>query len=116
MTDEIFRAARDLMIAGIVILAYKTAREAKMTKAKVAWSGFLWCAGIALFAAVTLGSPSCEEAGDPIHGGCEQYADDGFKPSFEQRSAKFLYFLTLLYVPVLMGAFSEREKPPPGSL
>ena len=108
--DEIFRALGNLLIAGIVYLAWKTANDnAEGGKYKtVLWKGFLWCAGIALFASITLGNPTCETQSDPLFGGCEQYADDGYEPTTEQRWASFAYLMTLLYVPVVMGAFKKR--------
>src|SRR3989344_2611171 len=96
--DEIFKALGYLFIAGIVYFAWKTANDnAEGGKYKtVLWKGFLWCAGIALFASVTLGNPTCEERSDPVYGGCEQYADNGYKPTTEQKVARFAYFMTLL--------------------
>jgi hypothetical protein len=109
--DEIFKALGYLFIAGVVLFAWKTARDnAKDGKLKeVLWKGFLWCAGIALFASFTLGNPTCEEQSDPVYGGCEQYADDGFEPTTEQRTARFTYFMTLLYIPVVVGAFNGNK-------
>ncbi|BCX16101.1 MAG: hypothetical protein KatS3mg098_330 [Candidatus Parcubacteria bacterium] len=108
---EIFRALGYLLIAGVVLFAWKTARDnSKDGKLKeVLWKGLLWCAGIALFASFTLGNPSCIEQSDPVYGGCEQYADDGFEPTTEQRVANFAYFMTLLYIPVVFGAFSGNK-------
>ena len=108
--DEIFKALGYLFIASIVYFAWKTANDnAEGDKYKtVLWKGFLWCAGIALFASITLGNPTCEERSDPVYGGCEQYADDGYKPPTEQRVAKFAHFMTLLYIPVVIGALKKR--------
>jgi len=69
----------------------------------------LWCGGIALFASITLGNPTCEQQADPVYGGCEYYADDGYEPTTEQRAANFAYFMTLLYIPVVFGAFSGNK-------
>lgn len=112
-THEIFKVARDLLVAGVVVLAYKTARDAAMPRWGVAWRGFLWCAGLAFFAAVSMGQPSCEEQGDPLRGTCEQYADDGFDPTTDQRVGRFLYLFLLLYVPVLICVAGERNNPRP---
>lgn len=38
-----------------------------------------------------------------------KYADDGFEPTTEQRVANFAYFMTLLYIPVVFGAFSGNK-------
>jgi hypothetical protein len=108
--DEIFKALGYLFIASIIYFAWKTANDnAENGRYKtVLWKGFLWCAGLALFASITLGNPTCEESSDPVYGGCEQYADDGYEPTPEQRSAEFAYFMTLLYIPVVMGALNKR--------
>lgn len=109
---EIFRALGYLLIAGVVYIAGKTASDnSKDGKYKnVLWKGSLWCAGIALFASVTLGNSSCESYEDPLYGGCEYYADDGYEPTTEQRVGSFAYFMILLYVPVLIGALSNKKK------
>lgn len=106
ISDEFFRALGHLLIAGIVYLAWGMAsNNAKDGKYKtVLWKGFLWCAGIALLASITLGDPSCEEWDDPIRGGCVYYADDGYEPTVEQRGAIFVYLMTLLYIPVIIAA------------
>jgi hypothetical protein len=75
--------------------------------------GLLWCGGIALFASFTLGNPTCEIQADPVHGGCEYYADDGYEPTNEQRAVSFAYFMTLLYIPVVVGAFNGSKKESP---
>ena len=108
--DEFFRALGHLFIAGIVYFAWKTASDnAEDGKYKtVLWKGFLWCAGIALFASMTLGNPTCEEPSDPLYGGCEYYADDEYEPTTEQRVARFAYFMTLLYIPVVISALEKR--------
>lgn len=107
---EIFRAIGYLFIAGIAYFAYKTASEkaAASNPKTVLWKGFLWCAGIAFIGSIMLGNPSCESGSDPIYGGCEQYADDGYEPTDEQRAARFAYFMTLLYIPVAIGAFNKK--------
>lgn len=112
VSEEVWRALGYLFISGIVAFAWKQAHDAArrsglyMTLVK----GLIWCAGIAMFAAVIMGNPSCEIEGDPLYGGCEQYADDGFEPTGEQRAARFAYFLTLLYVPVVIGSLNGSKK------
>lgn len=111
--DEIFRAFGYLLIAGVVYFAGKTASDnSKDGKYKtVLWKGFLWCAGVAVFASITLGNPSCESYNsDPLYGGCEYYADDGYKPTAEQRIGSFAYFMTLFYIPVVIGALNNKNK------
>lgn len=105
--NEIFRALGYLLIAYVVLIAYTLAYDnAKGGKLKkVLWKGFLWCAAIALFSFITMGHPTCEEPGDAIYGKCEQYADNGYTPTKKERGARFAYFMTLLYIPVILGAF-----------
>jgi len=107
--DEIMKAVGYLFIAGICAVAYYFANSAKMTRNKILFQGLLWCIGIALFGAVMLGSPTCEEQDDPIRGGCAEYADDGFESSTEMRIVKFAYYMILLYVPVAFAAFNKRD-------
>lgn len=110
--NEIFRALGYLFIAGVVWFAWKQADEnARGGHLKeVLWKGLLWCGGIALVASIMLGNPTCEVDGDPVYGGCEQYADDGYEPTTEQRAARFTYILALLYIPVAIGAFTGDKK------
>lgn len=55
------------------------------------------CLLIAGIGAAGMGQASCEEAGDPLRGSCEQYADDGFTPTTDQVLERFFYiFFTLL--------------------
>ena len=110
--NEIFRALGYLLIAGVISFTWKQASDTTQKEdfKKVLWKGLLWCAGISLLASFTLGNPTCTEQSDPIYGGCEQYADNGFKPTTEQRVASFSYFLTLLYIPVVFGVFSRKKK------
>lgn len=97
-----------LFIAGVVSLAYKISSDrAEGGKYKVVlWQGLLLCGAIALYASLTLGSPSCEvrDPGDV----CDQYADNGFSPTNEERLAKFTSVMVLLYVPVVVGALKNK--------
>jgi len=110
MFDGIFRALGYLLIAGVVYYVWKIASEQAGGGKYIAvlWKGFLFCVGIALFASLTLGDPSCEIQSDPLYGDCEQYADNGFDVTTEQRMANFSYFMTLLYIPVVIGALKKR--------
>jgi hypothetical protein len=110
--NEILKALGHLFIAGIALFAYKTAVDnAKGGKVKIVlWKGFLWCAGIALFTSLIMGAPTCEQGSDPVYGGCDYYADDGYEPSTEKRTGRFAYFMALLYLPVVIGAFSGNKE------
>ncbi len=105
--SETLQAGRDLAVAGLVYLAYKTAKAAGNNQGRRAalGKGLAYCLGIALLAAVMVGQPSCEE-GDALFGGCSRHADNGFAPSGDQRAATFLYWLLIFGVPVTMGAMA----------
>lgn len=111
--DEIYRAIGYLLIAGVVALAWKFARDgARGGRFKtVLWKGFLWCAGIALFSSMALGGPSCVDSEQDLRGStCYEYADDDYNPTTEQRIANFAYAMTLLYLPVIFGAYKGNKE------
>lgn len=110
--SEIFKAVGYLFVAGLVYFAWNTAREETIKSGykEILFKGLYWCAGIAFFASITLGSPTCEEQTDPVYGGCSQYADDGYEPTTEQRVAKFAYYMTLFYIPVVLGTFKGKKE------
>lgn len=107
--SEAVQVARDLAIAGLVFIAYRTAREASAASGRISalWRGWAWCLGIAAFAAVTLGNPSCE-GGDPLFGSCAADVDGGFAPTNADRWVRFFYFAALFGVPVTIGALANR--------
>ena len=112
ITNEIIKALGYLFIAGVVSFAYNIAREnskgGKLMKAL--WEGILCCGGLALIVSMTLGRPTCVEQSDPMSGSCAEYADNGYEPTTEQRAASFAYFMTLLYMPVILGAFRGKDE------
>lgn len=110
--NEIFRAGGYLIISGIIYFAWNTAREEtiKGSFKEILFKGLCWCAGIAFFASITLGNPTCEEQVDPVYGGCSQYADNGFEPTTEQRTASFAYYMTLFFIPVVIGTFKGKKE------
>lgn len=110
--SEIWRALGYLFISGIVVFIWKQASDAVKKEGfrMVLGKGFLLCFVIALFGSFTLGDPTCEVQDDPVYGGCDQYTDDGYTPTTKQRIANFSYFITLLYVPVIFGAFNGKNK------
>lgn len=106
--DEVSRALIYLLCAGIVSVAWTFARDAArdVTLGRVLWKGFLWCLGIALIANVNLGASSCLDSEPGLVGNeCTDYSDDEFEPTAEERWANFAFFMTLLYTPVLLGAW-----------
>lgn len=109
--DQIWEAGRILLLSGIAAFAFKTARSAaeNIGRLKAVRNGLLWCIGIAIFAAASVGSPSCEEPGDPMRGGCVQYADDGYEAPFDQRVARFAFWAIFLIAPVVLGTLDAAK-------
>jgi hypothetical protein len=114
IADEFVRAIALLAVAGIVRIAWVTSYGAASNGRwlNVLWQGLLICGGIALFAASIVGTPSCESVSDPVYGGCDVYAENGFDPTFEQRAARFTIVMTVLYLPVALAALDARPKCP----
>ncbi len=110
ITSELFEAARHLAIAGLVYVAYRTARDAASTSGRLPAlrKSLTIVLAIAAFASVSHGSASCEES-DPLYGGCEQRADDGFTPTSADRGGIFLYWLALLGIPAAMGIAAVKK-------
>ena len=113
ISTEIFKALGYLFIAFIVYVAWLMARKnaGSGNFKMVLWKGFLWCAGIALFASFSLGDPTCIDSEQDYRSStCNEYADNGFEPTTEQRTAQFAYFFTLLYLPVIFGAYTGKNE------
>jgi|TARA_Y100001001_G_C7897313_1_gene270374 hypothetical protein len=110
-SDTLWDVGRTLFLAFIAFQAYKMTRDygEKAGRWSALLKGIAWVAGIALFAAAMMGNPSCEESGDPLYGGCEQYADDGYEPTLEQRGARFLFWTLLLGIPAGFGLMDSRR-------
>jgi hypothetical protein len=112
ISERIFDALYYLFLAGIISIVFRIARNKaiEIGLKKTILNGLLWCIGIALFSSITLGNPSCEYKSDPVYGGCEEYADDGYEPTNEEKVANFAYFIVLLYTPVVLGALNAEKK------
>lgn len=113
ITQDVVKALGLLVGAYLIYYIWHFAREAaESSSAKtVAWKGFLFCAGAALFASLSLGDPTCLSSEQDLRGGdCYEYADDSYDPTSEQRAATFAYWLTVLYVPVIFGAYATSNK------
>lgn len=102
---QILEAARLLAVAGIVRIAYTTARDSAAVRGvwPAAWRGAAWAFAIALFAAAMAGQASCVDAGDGMFGGCLERANNGFTPSLDYQGSIFLFWAILLLVPIGMG-------------
>jgi hypothetical protein len=110
--ENIWKALGYLFVSGLVYFAWDEAYKLGKSKGwkKALLKGLGLCFGIAIFAALILGNPSCEETSDPVYGGCESYADDGYEASYEQRLAQFAYYMVLFYVPVVLGAYKAKKE------
>lgn len=110
-SDQLIQVARDLAVAGLVYIAYKLARDASKTSGRISalWRGWAWSLGLAGFAALIMGNPSCS-GGDPMFGYCDQ-GGDGFAPTIAARLARFLYYALLFGVPVTIGAMAYKGHP-----
>ena len=112
ISEQFFKAIAYLLISGAIYLVYSIARDsAKSGKfKKTLWQGLLACAGIALFASISLGDPTCLEQADPMYGGCSEYADDSFEPTTTQKVAHFVFYFPVLYIPVVRGAYLGKDE------
>lgn len=111
VSEQIFNAVRYLFVSGIIYCAYHLASgaSADKTRRKAVGKCLLYCFGVAAFASLSMGLPSCSDDGDPIRGGCERYEDDGFQPSPEQHGGRFLFVFILLFTPALIGAVNSSK-------
>jgi hypothetical protein len=118
-SDQILDALRCLAVAGVAVIAYRTAKDAANTHGRwwSIWRSAAWCGAIAFLAAMLLGKPSCEDGGDRMVGSCELEAESGFEATTDQRAAQFLFFILILGVPALSGAMNGQSysRPPAAS-
>jgi hypothetical protein len=110
--SEALQAGRDLVIAGLVYLAYKTARDAAQNAGRIPamLKGGGFVLAFAAIAAFMLGQPSCD-SGDALFGACDVTAEDGFAASSAARAGTFLFWTLLFGVPVILGAMQARVDP-----
>jgi hypothetical protein len=108
---EILKALSYLLMAGLIYVVWNTAREEtiKSNFKSILFKGFLLVVFIAFSMSITMGSPTCEES-EPLYGGCNQYTDDGYKPTTEQRTTKFAFYMILFFIPVVMGTLKGKKE------
>ena len=107
IVENISKALQYLFASYVILKIYNHTKDKAETLGlnSVLAQGFLWCAGIAIIFAVSLGSPSCVDFEQDNRGGaCLEYADDGYTPSSQARYAEFAFYLTIFYIPVIIGA------------
>lgn len=116
ISSGLSRAIASLLLAAIIYGAYRagqqTGREHGWRKGALGVLG--GCLFLAALAGGSLGSGTCEDAGDPLRGGCEDRADDGYTPSASQVVTQFFYVFFLLLGPTSLGLFGgdKRRKSP----
>lgn len=109
--NQAFEAGRLLAVAGIVRIAYTTARNSAVRRGvgPAIWRGVGVTLAIALFAAVMMGSPTCNDLSDQMFGSCEVQASNGYDASIDQRAARFLFWEILLLVPIGLGVVHSQR-------
>jgi hypothetical protein len=110
---EIIKAVGYVIMSGVLYIAWKLAYDEVQNSGikNTLTKGLSACIFIAFIFSNMLGEPSCIDREEDGRGGtCVEYADDGFKPTQEQRVATFAYYLTLLGVPVLYGVYTGSKQ------
>ena len=108
--EQVFKALGYLLIAVIIYFAWRLSFDAARQKplAVVLLKGAIWCAVVAFIGTVNLGNhiERCDD--DPLYGTCDRAED--FSPTNTERIATFMYYLVLLYPPVVVGALQGARK------
>lgn len=110
MKEQIFEVCRIFFFALVIFQARRFAVESGERRGR---TGALkvcsaWCFGIALVFSFSQGRASCEDYDSGPHGGCYEYADDGYMPTDEQLAATFVFWSLVLGIPALHGVLSAR--------
>ncbi len=106
---EAYDAGRILFVGGLIAGGiYRGARASGekrgRTIALLRWVGGVF--GLALLVAIMMGSPSCRSSDEY---GCDDYADDRFAPSLDQRLGGFVWVAMVLGVPAGFGVLESRR-------
>lgn len=111
ISDQLYELVRILFFTMVVGAAYEATKRAgdKNGRWVALRLGVGWAIGIAALATFTMGQPSCESSDDPIRGGCDEYADDAYNPTWDQRAGRFLFWALLIGVPVGFGVAEARK-------
>ncbi|MFO1241570.1 MAG: hypothetical protein U1E64_14630 [Sphingomonadaceae bacterium] len=112
ISHEMEQVIRDLVIAAIVYRVWKFARESALDRGTFGalWRGWAWSFAFAAFVGISLGEASCSSS-DPLRGGCEEYAEDGYPATWEQKFGKFIYWALLFGIPVTIAAMDVPPRP-----
>jgi hypothetical protein len=115
--NEVFRAVGILIGAGLIALVYIIAKSVTADSRKSLYMclliGLLSCAALGLINAANVGSPTCLDSETDNYGTvCNEYDDDGYEPSFEERAGVFAFWVTVSIAPIGFGinaGHNERE-------
>lgn len=97
ISSGLFKTVTSLFVVGFVWVAFDIGKKIG-EESGIKRGLFSVVSGTVLFAGLaagTLGQASCDEVGDPLRGGCEEYADDGFTPTTDQFFDRLFYILFL---------------------
>jgi hypothetical protein len=107
-------AMKDGFIIAFALFAYHCGKTSTGTRGVVFLKAVAICGAVALFAATTLGDPTCSSS-DPIYGGCEEYEDDGYTAEPADRIKHFAHIFALLTVAAIAGIGNRNPITPKSS-
>lgn len=108
---EALKAIGVLLSAGLVVLAYMGAKHFASDNDKNLFTSLLVgaavCGVFGFINASNVGRPTCLDSETDNRGStCNEYADDGFEATSEQRVSAFIYSFTVAIVPISFGVRS----------
>jgi hypothetical protein len=111
--DGLVGAGRCLLTTFLVIVISDTSKDEtrKSGRGSALKKGATYAAGLAFVLVAFMGRPSCEDADVDVNGStCLSYADNGYKPSGEEKIEAFAFVFTLLFTPVYFGSGSSESR------
>lgn len=109
----IFTSFKYLFISSIVYWIYSQTEELMgryRNNKRLLFHALLWCIAISTFFTFALGSSSCAEYDYGNLSTCLENNDDNWNPTNLQRLSEFIYYILLLYVPVLIAVLNTKHK------
>ena len=97
-----------ILLLGAAFFMARTLSQGN-SRAHIWRTGLFWCGAIALFAATTLGDPSCVAPFNLGEGNCIQFANDDYEPTIYNRLLNFSLFFGVLYGAFALGVVSGRR-------
>jgi hypothetical protein len=110
---SIFSAVKYLFVSAIVYWIYSQTEESidrYRDNKKLLFHSLLWCIAVSTFFTFTLGLSSCSEYDYGNISTCVEHNNDSWSPTNLQRLSEFVYYILLLYVPVLMAVLNTKHK------